>query len=475
MKRSLSFFIVWAILLNTPALLFSQNQSTLLIKGRDISASTTSIQLLKEGLLKDSMYTLPVQDGSFYALLDMDEGIQRVAILIGHKPVMFYASSGDVVDVTCDVTKNSLIKIEGANALKTRLLTYDVTSNSSFRTDSVFAYKVNKATDDAEKYRLCTYYYNKELNDLLSKKNFFKDELSGYINELYFSYADKMFNINLYQLERLTDTSAKRFPDGEIVPGPHHFEKISKTIFLQSPAYRQYLFNYFRFGKPDSSDVALMIQYSGDVKKSAPWKEYQKSKYINDPFIKDWFKAKSVVFSFNHYNLEEASKVMKLFLSECRFDQLKENVINTIKGFSIFEKGSKAPDFILQNELGKKVSLADFAGKVIYLNFWGTHCGPCITEIKNDLPLLRSKYKNIVIISICVEGKTTEWKNAITKYGMKYINLFDPTNKVMKEYSISSVPHNILINKQGQIFEYNAARPNAYIENNKSIDELIKE
>jgi peroxiredoxin len=218
-----------------------------------------------------------------------------------------------------------------------------------------------------------------------------------------------------------------------------------------------------------------MIKYSGDVKKSAPWKEYQKSAYINDPFIKDWFKAKSVVFSFNHYNFEEANKVMKLFLNECRYDQLKEDVLNTVKGFSFFEKGSKAPNFTLKNELEKTVSLADFRGKVVYLNFWGIHCGPCIVEIKKDLPLLRSKYKNIAIITICVEGKTTEWKNAIIKYGMKDVNLYDATNKAMRDYNISSFPHNILINKQGQIFEYNAAGPDTYIKNDKSIDELIKE
>jgi thiol-disulfide isomerase/thioredoxin len=474
MKRSLIYFFVLTILLNTPATLFCQKQGSLLIKGQDISASPASLQILKGGVLKDSLYTIPVQNGNFYALLDLDEGIQQVAVLIGKKPVFFYESSGEVVDITCDFTKSSLIKIQGSNTLKTQLLSYDASEIVSARRDSVFAYIINKAADDAEKYRLCAYYYYMELYDLLSKKNIFKQEMEQYINELYFSYANKMSTYGLYLIEHLSDTSAIRFHDNKIVPGARHFEQESKKIFLQSPAYRQYLFNNFRFGKSDSSDAQLMIKYSGDVKKAAPWKEYHKSKYIDNPFIKDWFKAKSVVFSFNHYNLEEADKVMKLFLTECQYDQLKENVINSVKEVSIFKNGIKAPNFVLQNELGRTVSLTDFTGKVIYLNFWGIHCGPCINEIKNDLPLLRNKYKNIVIINICIEGKIAEWKNAITKYGMKDINLYDPLNKVAKLYSISSVPHNILIDKQSKIFDYNAAAPDVYIKSNSSIDELTK-
>lgn len=87
---------------------------------------------------------------------------------------------------------------------------------------------------------------------------------------------------------------------------------------------------------------------------------------------------------------------------------------------------------------------------------------------------MRNKYKDVVIINICIEGKIPEWKNAIAKYGMKDINLYDPMNKVSRLYNISSVPHNILIDKQGNIFDYNAAAPNTYTKNDNSIDELIK-
>lgn len=476
MKRSLLYFVLLTILLNTPTTLFCQKQGSLIIKGRDINKFPTSLQILKGGLLKDSIYTIPVQNGDFYALLDLDEGTQEVAVLVGNKPVLFYATPGDIVDITCDYKNSRLIKIQGANTSKTQLLSYVTSAIVPGRRDSIFANIINKATDDTEKYRLCAYYYNMELNDLLGKKNILKQDLEQYINELYFFYANKMSAYySLYEIERLSDTSVIPFHDRSIVPEARHFEIVSKKILLQSPAYRKYLFNRFRFRQSDSGDAQLMIKYSGDVKKAAPWKEYQKSSYIDDSFIKDWFKAKSVIFSFNHYNLEETEKVMKLFLNECRNDALKENVISAVKGFSFFENGIKAPDFGLQNEQGRTVSLTNFSGKVIYLNFWGVHCGPCVDEIKNDLPLLRNKYKDVVIITICVEGKIAEWKNAITKYAMKDINLYDPMNKAVKAYNISSVPHNILIDKKGNVFEYNAAAPNAYFKNNNSIDELIKQ
>jgi len=476
MKRNLISVVLWIALLYTPTSLFCQKQGALLIKGRDISASPASLKIFKRGLLKDSLYTIPVQNGDFYALLNLDEGVQQVAVLIGNKPILFYASSGDIIDITCDFTKSRLIKIEGSTPLKTQLLSYDASATALAKRDSVFANIISKAANDSEKYRLCAYYYNIELNDLLSKRKILKQEIEQYINELYFSYANKMSAYySLYFIDRLVDTTATQIPDGGIVPEAYRFKIVSKKIFLQSPAYREYLFNAVRFNGSDSAAAELMIKFSGDVHKAAPWREYQKAKYISDPYIKEWFEAKSVVFSFKNYNTEEADKVMKLFLSECRSDLLKEKVVNAIKGITVLQKGFKAPGFILQDELGRTVSLADFAGKVIYLNFWGIHCGSCMLEIKNELPLLRDKYKDIVMISICIEGKTAEWKNTITKYNMKYINLYDTTDKAIKDYNISSVPHNILIDKQGNIFEYNAGRPDVYIKNGNSIDELLKQ
>ena len=147
----------------------------------------------------------------------------------------------------------------------------------------------------------------------------------------------------------------------------------------------------------------------------------------------------------------------------------------------VLNKGVAAPPFSLLNQNGETISLADFKGKVVYIDFWGVDCKPCIAAIKNDVPQLHDRYKEkeIVFINICVQGNEQRWKESLVQHNVEGINLFAEgwiDNPVCKAYRVSPIPHYVLIDKDGKIVEGKASKPeklNATMGNN-AIDKLLK-
>jgi hypothetical protein len=101
------------------------------------------------------------------------------------------------------------------------------------------------------------------------------------------------------------------------------------------------------------------------------------------------------------------------------------------------KEGDSVPDIILTDTLGRNVRLSSFKGKIIYLNFWTPTCTPCLKLFPYDktlieqLQLLRID-SNILIIKICADAKTDQWKSIIHKYNSPAINLLLPG----KDYKI---------------------------------------
>ncbi|NOX19787.1 MAG: TlpA family protein disulfide reductase [Nitrospirae bacterium] len=116
--------------------------------------------------------------------------------------------------------------------------------------------------------------------------------------------------------------------------------------------------------------------------------------------------------------------------------------------------GTFAPDFTLQDLKGNKVSLIDFRGKVVLLNFWATWCPPCREEIPS-LNKLMSQYqdKGLVIIGVSSDSSYKRLKAFARKYKINFIVLHDATITVTRKYKVFSLPTTFLINKRGRIVQ----------------------
>lgn len=114
-----------------------------------------------------------------------------------------------------------------------------------------------------------------------------------------------------------------------------------------------------------------------------------------------------------------------------------------------------APEFSLRDINGKQVSLEDYKGKVVLVNFWATWCGPCQAE----MPHLQKMYVDLekegfVVLSISADNArdASKVKPLIKRNRYTFPVLLDKDSTVLNQYNPESVlPYNVLIGKDGNI------------------------
>jgi cytochrome c biogenesis protein CcmG, thiol:disulfide interchange protein DsbE len=113
----------------------------------------------------------------------------------------------------------------------------------------------------------------------------------------------------------------------------------------------------------------------------------------------------------------------------------------------------KAPEFSLEGLSGRKVELKNFQGRIVFLTFWATWCGPCKQEMPSIEALhQRFKGKDFVVLTVAVdlEGAIPVEK-FIAKQGYSFYVLIDSKSQILDLYRVEGIPMTFLIDKKGRI------------------------
>jgi thiol-disulfide isomerase/thioredoxin len=128
--------------------------------------------------------------------------------------------------------------------------------------------------------------------------------------------------------------------------------------------------------------------------------------------------------------------------------------------------GSSTKYPVLYDMLGKEVYMDQFKGKVVYIDFWASWCGPCRQQFPFSKKLHESftpkELEKIVFLYISIDDSEANWKKAVEQNQLKGINTISRggwSSEVCKVFNITGIPRYMIIDKSGKVIEENAKRP----------------
>ncbi len=136
-----------------------------------------------------------------------------------------------------------------------------------------------------------------------------------------------------------------------------------------------------------------------------------------------------------------------------------------------------APQFTLTARGGRDVSLAQYHGQVVMINFWASWCGPC----RQEMPLLESIYKKyhklgFTLLGVNVEPDSKAADDWLQATPVTFPILYDKESKVSRLYEVAGMPSTVIIDRRGKLrMLHRGYKPGDESEYLDSIRSLIRE
>jgi len=111
--------------------------------------------------------------------------------------------------------------------------------------------------------------------------------------------------------------------------------------------------------------------------------------------------------------------------------------------------GSAAKDFTVQDS-DHQISLNQFRGQVVVLNFWATWCPPCNQELPSIMDMQnRLRGRGVVVLGVSIDVDGDAYHRFLKERSVNFVTVRDPEQKVANLYGTSMWPESYVIDRQG--------------------------
>lgn len=246
---------------------------------------------------------------------------------------------------------------------------------------------------------------------------------------------------------------------------------ISKNVVMSGTPSAVELQDYNQATQEINNKKTMLLEnhrqelYSKDTAIRQPlWRQFAEYSRLHDSITEDWILrhtnsyVAAMLCSYLYDDETETAKadsVIRFFGPAVQNSKYVKTLRELKDSYAKLAIGANAPDFELPDTKGKKVSPAQFKGKVLLLDFWGSWCGPC----RKNNPELKKIYEQyhadgFEVLGIGLETDQKAWLKAIKDDGLPWVNVFaanEWNNPVARLYAIRAVPTALLIDASGKI------------------------
>ncbi len=406
------------------------------------------------------------ENNRFTASLPMEDS-RLVNVRTQGRSISLYLEPGAEVDVRFDVDDTSRVPdIEGDLAAENRLLAgYNADVASKYARMTVLSRAAEMDPDD---FRAYVEEINEEkLGYLESDQNFDalnEDFLSMMKSSIHFETLTHLLEYPMAMAHFRELETAPDMPDG-------YYDFLESSVNF-SDDYTK-LASYVGF---------LNVYQNYMMQKNEPEEGYGDRDYYQVLFeqsyeaftgeTRDIALAGAVVSMIRFGDFQLAGEHYEQFMDLATTDKYRDIVDAEYQQVLALSPGQPAPDFTLTDIDGEEVSLSDFRGQVVYLDFWASWCGPCMQQVPyaRELKKRMEDHDDLVFLYISVDTDEDAWRSKVAEENIQGVHLNVPgfSHEVPEEYNLRGVPTFFLIGRDGQIVDNRPPRPS-----HDNIDEVL--